>query len=435
MKPHSFRGRAAYPYAAALLALAAFTASAADLTVAKKNGQFRTIQAALDAAQPGDVVLVSEGTYFERPSFPRSGEESAWITLRAAPGAKAVLDGRGGVARHILDIDNQAYIRVIGLELTQNVGVRECACIHVGGLSHDIQIVSNVVHETRGTRVSGILVESPEGGAPTTGILVQGNLLYDLHSEDIGAIAVMGNVQDFTVERNTIRDVNGPGIRVGRHKMRPDNAKSCENADIRGNFVSRAKAAQGDGYVPGILVDGGRDLRIERNRVTDCDRGLEIAAEWAGIDTIGVVVKENLLFGNRKSGLIVGGYKQSAGRVRDSIFSGNICYRNDTMQQGYGELWLQWSSANRFEENVFYCGRGDLLLMCPDSQAGELNVLDRNTWYSENKDPGSVLFYWDGREYQGFKAYQAGSQQDAKSRFADPGFVNPAATNFQRKAR
>jgi hypothetical protein len=88
-----------------------------------------------------------------------------------------------------------------------------------------------------------------------------------------------------------------------------------------------------------------------------------------------------------------------------------------------------------FYSNVLVCGRGDLLLMCPESQSGELNVLNYNTWFTEKKDPETVLFVWDGTEFEGFEAYRSSTGQDAKSRFTDPGFANPLATNFNRKAR
>jgi len=54
----------------------------------------RTIQAAANRAQPGDVITVHEGTYREQVSPPRGGTSAASrIVYRAAPGERVVIKG------------------------------------------------------------------------------------------------------------------------------------------------------------------------------------------------------------------------------------------------------------------------------------------------------------------------------------------------------
>jgi len=54
----------------------------------------KTIAAAAELAQPGDVILVHEGTYRERINPPRGGEsDQKRIVYQAAPGEKVVLKG------------------------------------------------------------------------------------------------------------------------------------------------------------------------------------------------------------------------------------------------------------------------------------------------------------------------------------------------------
>ena len=76
------------------LAPAAFPAR---LTVdpAAESPAFKTIQAALDAAQPGDMVTVKPGSYRERVSFKTGGTAEAPVTLQGEPGA--VIDGSTAV--------------------------------------------------------------------------------------------------------------------------------------------------------------------------------------------------------------------------------------------------------------------------------------------------------------------------------------------------
>jgi alpha-N-arabinofuranosidase len=91
--------------AACLLALAigAQKATARDFHVAitgddaadgSSANPLRSIQAAAERAQPGDVITVREGVYRERIDPPRGGESDATrIVYQAAPGAKVTIKG------------------------------------------------------------------------------------------------------------------------------------------------------------------------------------------------------------------------------------------------------------------------------------------------------------------------------------------------------
>jgi hypothetical protein len=60
---------------------------------------FDTIQKGLDAAQPGDAVIVAAGTYDESIQTVRDGTDSAAITLTAETGANVVITSSGRVLR------------------------------------------------------------------------------------------------------------------------------------------------------------------------------------------------------------------------------------------------------------------------------------------------------------------------------------------------
>ena len=57
-----------------------------DSAAGTRSHPFRSINRALAAAHAGDTVFVSDGTYYERIVFPRSGKEGAPIVLAACPG-------------------------------------------------------------------------------------------------------------------------------------------------------------------------------------------------------------------------------------------------------------------------------------------------------------------------------------------------------------
>ena len=59
-----------------------------------KSKPFKTISAAAQVAQPGDVITVHEGVYRERVNPPRGGEsDKKRIVYQAAPGEKVVIKG------------------------------------------------------------------------------------------------------------------------------------------------------------------------------------------------------------------------------------------------------------------------------------------------------------------------------------------------------
>ena len=60
------------------------------------GGDFTTIQAAVDAALPGDCISIRAGTYAESVTLNRSGTEDAPVTIQAFGDGEVVLDGFDG---------------------------------------------------------------------------------------------------------------------------------------------------------------------------------------------------------------------------------------------------------------------------------------------------------------------------------------------------
>ncbi|MEQ9325221.1 MAG: hypothetical protein RIF41_39005, partial [Polyangiaceae bacterium] len=90
-------------------------ALSADLNVG--SGQtYATVQEAVDAAQPGDAILVHDGSYTEDVDITSSGEANARITLQPADGASPTITGQ-------MTIDG-AFWDVTGLTLVARPGAR-----------------------------------------------------------------------------------------------------------------------------------------------------------------------------------------------------------------------------------------------------------------------------------------------------------------------
>ncbi len=415
------------PTAAALavLLLAAAGARAATFVVAESGGDFTRIQAALDAAAAGDTVLVKEKPtpYFEKLVFPRSGDPVAGpIALEAFPGHAPVLDGTGVPGDHMVRIEDRSHVRLVGFEIRNLLGARDGSGVRVVGAGSHIEIRANRIHDIRGESAMGITVYGTRA-TPIANLVIDGNEVFDCEPAPSEAIVLNGNVTDFQVTDNYVHDVNNIGIDFigGETDIQPDESKVARSGVCRGNRVERARSIYGGGYGAGIYVDGGRDIVIERNVVTESDLGLEVGAEHRGVDATGIVVRDNVLFANDKAGLVFGGYAANVGRVRRCRFTNNTVVGNDTLGVGLGELWIQHASDNVVANNVFVATPQGRLLT---SDAGNAdNTLDWNVWWA----PGAATFTWNGDEHAGFAAYRAATGADPHSLFADPLLADPAA--------
>jgi cysteine-rich repeat protein len=393
-----------------------------------------TIQAALNAAAAGDTISVkdSSGPYFEKIVFSGSGSAGAYITLQAFPGHKPVLDGTGVSGGNMVLIDSKSYVKVVGFEIRNNLNVNDGSGIRVLGSGSHIEIRDNRIHDMRGKHAMGITVYGTEA-ASISDLIIDGNEIYDCEPAQSEALTLNGNVEQFEVTNNLVRDVNNIGIDFigGETGIQPDPTKVARNGVCRGNAVYRARSSYGGGYAAAIYVDGGKDIVIERNIVSESDLGIEIGAENAGIVTRGIVVRDNLVYENDKVGIVFGGYAASTGRVKDSFFLNNTCYRNDTLGEGLGELWIQYAENNVVRNNVFYATEQNVLLYSESGNVG--NTLDYNLWFVDAGE-SSATFVWQGTAYGTFGSYRAGSGQDPNSVFAAPQFVNAAAADFHLKS-
>ncbi len=397
--------------------------------VAPSGGDFTKIQDALNRATAGDTILVREKStpYYEQIYFPNSGNATqGYITLMAYPGEHPVLDGTGGRRSNMMAIKNQNYIRIIGFEIQNLKNVNDGSAIRISGYGSHIEIRNNIIHDIRGTSAMGITVYGTHSN-PIEYLIIDGNEVYDCQPAPSEAITLNGNVTHFEVTNNIVRDVNNIGIDFigGETDIQPDTALVARNGICRGNQVYRANSSYGDGYAAGIYVDGGRDIIIENNIVSGSDLGIEIGAENAGMVTRGVIVRNNVLYLNEKTGLVFGGYASYTGRVRHCQFTGNTLYKNDVLHAGWGELWIQYASNCEIRNNIFYANDQNRLSY---SESGNVNnVLDYNLWFTES---GTAEFVWRGHRYTSLAQFQQATGQSAHGLFADPRFQGAGNADF-----
>lgn len=398
-----------------------------DLNPGTLAAPWRTIQRAANTATPGTTVLVQAGTYNEKITVNVSGSAVGGFITFLANGAVTV-SGAGVAGSNLFYLADRQYIRLQGFELRDNLAVNNGSGVRIEGSGDHLEIRQCRIHEIRGASATGITVYGTST-TPITNLVLDGNEIYDCEPAQSETLVLNGNVSGFQVTSNYVLDVNNIGLDfIGGEAMCPDPAQdAARNGVCRWNRVARARANYGGGYGAGIYVDGGRDIVLENNTVTESDLGIEVGAEHAGIVATNIIVRNNLLYRNDKPGLIFGGFAANVGRVRACQFLNNTLWNNDTLRTGDGELVIQYAETNVLRNNLIWANSQNRVLT---SGAGNLgNTLDYNLWFSDGPT-NTASFVWRSTLHSGFASYRTATQQDANSLCAAPLLANPPAADF-----
>lgn len=387
-----------------------------------KTSPWKTIQHAASRMKPGDTARVLPGTYREKVEVRVSGLPGKPVTFQAE--GQVIVSGKGVEGENIFLIENRSHVRLVGFDIRENLGCKDGSGVRVRGSGSHIEIRNCRIHDIRGKDAMGITVYG-DAAEPISDLVIDGNEIYDCDPAQSEALTLNGNITGFQVTNNIVRDVNNIGIDfIGGEKWaNKDVTKVVRNGVCRGNRVSRCRSNYGGGYAAGIYVDGGRDIVIEDNKITECDLGIEVGAENKHATTTGITVRRNLVYRNDKAGIVFGGYEKSAGRVKNCAFTENVCFQNHQHKDQNGELWIQWAEGNTVTGNTFWAGEESPLAQV-DGGAGA-NTLDGNRYYSEAGEAGAY-FIWKSRDVNGLRAWRVASGQDGGSAFERPEISLPA---------
>ena len=370
---------------------------------------WRSIQKALDECSPGDAVLLHAGVYPQRVDWPESGQPGKPITLMGEEGA--VLTGKGmPKGEHVISISGRSHVRIIGLEIRDTVTPKSGCGIYVEGAGDGIEIRNCWLHHLKGKEAGGIGIFGTNAKVALTNIVIEGCRIEHCEPARSEALVLNGNIDGFRVVDNVVSDVNNIGIDFigGERDVMPDITKVARNGVCSGNQVTRARSSYEDGYAAGIYVDGGKNIVISGNTVTECDLGIEIGAENPGQSTEGITVEANVIRNNDKAGIVFGGYDKKRGRVKNCVFRRNQLRHNTNHRDAQAELWVQEATGNIVEGNSITTSPGGRMALI--SPTGTGNALRRNTWWSSGA-AGSVLWTWGNREGIGFPLWQETSKE------------------------
>jgi len=314
--------------------------------------------------------------------------------------------------------------------------------IFIEGLCHHIDIINCKISEihfssdpyapiNENTNSQPLIVYGVED-TPITDLLIEGCEIYDSCTGYSEALAINGNVDGFEISENIVRDISNIGIDIIGHEgtcSNPD-LDQARNGVIDWNIVYNCQSPYASSA--GIYVDGGKDLIIENNTVYDNQWGIEVGCENPGKTTSGVIVRNNVIYGNTSAGIQLGGYDYptGSGKVTDSKILNNTCFNNATTNHYDGELTLTYSENCEIVNNIFYATN-------PEAQTMALEdvdtippglVMNYNLWYHPD-GADAIYIYWNGTDYESFDTFVDGTELGGNSIFSDPILESVSTTN------
>ncbi len=395
---------------------------------------FKTIQNAINKATANTLIVVKSGQYNEKLKI--SGKTG--LAIVNAPSEKPVITGAGFTSGYLVSIETSSDIQFSGFDLT-GFSAADFEMIYIKNGSNDIEISNCVIHDFGVTTSSGnahaILAKSTTDTVMRR-IQIKNNTVFNSNTGYSEAITVQGNVDGFEVMGNTIHDGTNIGIDIAgfyNNTCTDPALNQARNGLVSGNLVYNL-------YCPyatcaGIYVDGGRDTVIENNIVHDSMCGIEVGCENA-FDyshptypsvVSGIVVRNNLIYNNSKTGLGNGGYDgTNTGKVINTQIYNNTFYKNNF------EIILDYCDNVSITRNIIVNPGSGYYYIYNGLTGMATNIMaDDNVYYGSN---GSGKYKLNGKYAYSLTEWQSKFALDLNSRFVDPQFADPASGNFSLTA-
>jgi len=327
------------------------------------EAQYPTIQAAVNAALPGDQIKVCAGTYSEQVLI---GQGKDGLTLFSKVPLAAVIQAPPAIA-----LDGVSYKSIVRVSKAQNVTIRHftitgpgpggCDSIRYGvrvDSGGSATIAHNHITKIRDMGASGcqngiaVDIGRNADGQVGSGIVRQ-NLIDEYQKGGVLVDGMVGTVRSQgDVRENEVRGV-GPtpfiaqnGIAVGRHA----------HADIHHNRVSGNQYTGGGFVATGILpfrVDQADEIAIHHNETFSNDVGI------APFVAEGIDVAHNRSHDNNESGIHEFGPNHSQANTieyNDSFNNAVLdCEDDTTMGTGTAHtanFWIKDKGATEFPMGI-----------------------------------------------------------------------------------
>lgn len=316
-----------------------FYTSDSDILRVGELREYTTIQSAIDAAEPGSVIIVDGGDYHEALEIEKSGEQTGYIRLLAAQNERVRVLGSESEGEALLSISGAGCWYISGLELGGASGSGACGVrITPKGEkgAHDIILnrlkITNIralASESDLSTANGILcLGSGKTKAGTlSNISILGCEVSDLETGGSEAVGVRGNCAYVNIIDCNIYRAGDKGIFLcgnkGGSSGELDRVRYCTAA---GNLVFDCVSAQDGNEGCGIYIDGAREALLRSNVVYDCEGGIGVGAELLTelYPTRNIVLEANTVYGCLGVALSVGGSANDKGWCKQIFVEDNV---------------------------------------------------------------------------------------------------------------
>ena len=326
--------------------------AASDTNSGAEDNPFLTIQAAVNAAGPGDTVYIKEGIYSQF-DVRSSGEPGNRIVIESWRGnaTRPIIDGQDQSGRGIIEINGQSHIEVRGLDI-QNAHTDG---IYIQGSvegERDIIIDDNIVYHTgnSGIYAAGLIMGQtiPADEYRLFDIVISNNNVSRTNEPDGGneAITVGGGVNGFEIFGNHVHNTEQFGI---------DIKLGVINGSIHNNLIHDIEHF-------GIYVDAAsraiKNVDIYDNVIYNARYGLVLARESDRDPTNpvidGIRIYDNEIHSNQTFGILIYRHKWDSelGTFNDVTIQGNTVYNNG--QYGIRLVDLDWATQISLIDNIVY---------------------------------------------------------------------------------
>lgn len=358
-----------------------------------EQAPFSTITAALNRATPGTTIKIAPGDY----------QESLALKTSGTPGEPIIIEGSSTKVTSLQSLPTEEQDSLIAINNQQHIFIRNLTLetfwtdaqditpkgISISGKSSHI-LIENVTITNLGTTAKngnahGIAIYGEE---KIENIRLKNNHLHHLTLGFSEAIAINSNVSNFLIDDNEIHDTDNIGIDIIGYEKTSRINDVARHGIIRNNRLKKISSQTNPAYAGslgagGIYVDGGQDILIENNHVTDSDIGIEVASEHPRKFAKNVTIRHNKLLNNTYTGLAIGGYEKGLGGVKKVLISDNQLLKNDLTDLQGGQLLIQFNVNDvLIENNQFHQSDSQLLIVSEEGLASE-TVLKNNDYQGQ----------------------------------------------------